>query len=70
MNKVKMAPGLDLYNEFSDRLGKLKQEGLVDFKMKVFSGRDTSVDGVVLTLNNVLRLREERKETLVRIDIA
>ena len=53
--------GRELYQEFSNRMEGLEKEGLVDFKMKVFNGRDTSVDGVVLTLNNALRLREEGK---------
>lgn len=53
--------GRELYQEFSGRMEGLDKEGLVDFKMKVFNGRDTSVDGVVLTLNNALRLREEDK---------
>lgn len=50
--------GRELYQEFSGRMKGLQDEGLVDLKMKVFNGRDTSVDGVVLTLNNALGLRE------------
>lgn len=61
MNEKQRADGRHLYTEFSERMSSLKDEGMVDFKMKVFSGRDTSVDGVVLTLNNVLRLRSEGK---------
>ncbi len=59
--------GRELYQEFAGRMQGLEDEGLVDFKMKVFNGRDTSVDGVVLTLNNALRLRE--KGAFEEIDI-
>ena len=61
MGDAQEVDGRELYEEFASRLTKLQEQGLVDFKMKVFNGRDTSVDGVVLTLNNVLRLREEGK---------
>ena len=67
MSDALRADGHRLYDEFSRRMGELKKEGLVDFKMKVFSGRDTSVDGVVTTLNNVLRLRSDGK--LVKVVI-
>lgn len=53
--------GKELYEEFAGNMEELKKEGLVDFKMKVFEGRDTSVDGVVLTLNNALKLRKQGK---------
>lgn len=58
MDDPKVVSGEELYQEFQANMGELKEEGLVDFKMKVFEGRDTSVDGVVLTLNNALKLRK------------
>lgn len=51
----------DLYTEFSDRINSLQNEGLVDFKTTIFVERTTTVQSVILTLNNVLRLRAEGK---------
>jgi hypothetical protein len=50
-----------LYREFEGRMAKLTAEGLVDCKMKISVTDETTSAGVVRTLNNVLRLREERK---------
>lgn len=59
MSDSRAVCGKELYEEFASNMKELKKEGLVDFKMKVFEGRDTSVDGVVLTLNNALKLRKQ-----------
>lgn len=51
----------DLYTEFSDHISSLQSEGLVDFKTTIFIEPTTTVQSVILTLNNVLRLRAEGK---------
>lgn len=61
MSESNVVCGEELYADFQANLAELKEEGLVDLKMKVFEGRDTSVDGVVLTLNNALNLRKAGK---------
>lgn len=68
MGDSNVVNGKELYAEFEANIKELQDEGLVDFKMKLFEGRDTSVDGVVLTLNNALRLRKENSFTPVLID--
>ena len=59
MNATMAANGRKLYEELQTRMARLQEQGLLDFKMKLFNERDTSVNGVVLTLNNALRLLEE-----------
>jgi hypothetical protein len=56
---LKISSEHKLYKEFSDRLILLKHEGAVDFK--------TTVNSVIITLNNVLRLRSEGN--LKKLDI-
>lgn len=56
---MKISSEHKLYKEFSDRLILLKHEGAVDFK--------TTVNSVIITLNNVLRLRSEGN--LKKLDI-
>ncbi len=51
----------NIYKEFSDRLLSLKNEGLVDFRTHVFVDSNTTVQSVIVTLNNVLKLRSEGK---------
>lgn len=67
MGESAVLSGEALYREFQSHMDELKADGLVDFKMKVFNSRDTSVDGVVLTLTNALKLRKEGKAKPVDI---
>jgi hypothetical protein len=56
-----------MYSEFERRINKLSQEGMIDFKITVFPDKDTCVTSTILTVNNILRLREEGK--LIKGDI-
>lgn len=53
--------GKSLYRDFEARMQKLQAQGLVDCKMKISVDEDTTSAGVVRTLSNVLRLRDEKK---------
>ena len=64
---MKISSEHKLYKEFSDRLILLKHEGAVDFKTTVFIDSNTTVNSVIITLNNVLRLRSEGN--LKKLDI-
>lgn len=55
------ARGKKLYREFEDRMARLLEEGLVDCKMKISVDEDTTSAGVVMTLNNILRVRSAGK---------
>ncbi len=58
-----------LYAEWAARMQKLKAEGLVDCKMKLFVDSNTTTASVVMTLNNVLRLREAGKVRPLVLDV-
>jgi hypothetical protein len=58
-----------LRQEWSARMKKLQDAGLKDFKLKFNPDKDTTTSTVVTTLNNVLRLREERKFRPLTLDI-
>ena len=64
-NLMKIDHGL--YTEFSDHINSLKSEGLVDFKTTIFVEPTTTVQSVILTLNNIFRLRAEG--SLKKLDI-
>jgi hypothetical protein len=53
--------GQELYHEFEGRLKALAARGLVDCKMKLVVGQETTPGGVVRILNNVLRLIEAKE---------
>ncbi|MBL1419289.1 MAG: hypothetical protein COC24_002145 [Alphaproteobacteria bacterium] len=61
-------PKLNLKDEFAMRIDALRLEGLVDLKMKLSVGNETTTSGVVAILNNGLRLRSEGKVCPVNPD--
>src|SRR5207248_11026027 len=48
--------GATLYREFAGRIDSLRAQGLVDCKLKITVGSDTTPTSVVSTLNHALRL--------------
>jgi hypothetical protein len=57
MKLTESLDGAKVYDDFAARVAELEKEGLCDFKLKLHPSKDTSVDGILVTLGNVLRLR-------------
>lgn len=59
MSVVKSLDGKKLYEHFAAQFKELQDEGLKDFKVSLHLSKDSSTDGILLVLSNVLRLRKE-----------
>jgi len=57
----------ELFEEFSDRVNRLRETGLVDFKVHLEPTKDTTVLSTIITLNNCLKMVEEGQFTPVDI---
>ena len=53
--------GEALYNQFAERMNRLRDRGLKDCKMKLVVGPETTTASVITTMNNILRLIDAKK---------
>lgn len=60
--------GQDIVDRLEVQMAALRDKGLVDCKLKVFSGRDTTTQGVALALENTLKLYLDGKYEVINVD--